>query len=185
MIANNANTLFGLAAENVYSDNVRQQYADTCAIKSQEIMLNWGGANVSEDELRSEAYANGWYFPGYGTPMRDVGKLLENHGVDISQSQNASVYGLASELSKGNPVIVCVDSGELWNPGINETLEDMMTGPRADHALLVGGMEFNEDFTDGFVNVIDPGTGDFCKDYPLTQFEDAWADSWNFMVSIN
>lgn len=54
----------------------------------------------------------------------------------------------------------------------------------ADHALIVTGIEFNENFNDGTVNLIDPGTGDFSIGYDIDQFCDAWDDSDNFMVSI-
>lgn len=185
MTTENATTLFGLPTENLFSENVQQQYDDTCAIKSQELILNSAGLNLTEDELRNEAYQNGWYKPGQGTPMEDVGKLLENHGMDVTQIEHGSMYNLVSELSKGHPVIVGVDSGELWNPGPDETFEDIIRGQQADHALIVGGMDFNEDFTDGTVNIIDPGTGDYCAGYPINQFEDAWDDSGDFMVSIN
>jgi len=179
-----ATTLFGMPTENIFSEAVKQQYDDTCAIKSQEIILNAVGVDVTEDELRNEAYQNGWYTPGNGTPMEDVGKLLESHGLDVTQIQHGSMYNLVSELSKRHPVIVGVDSGELWNPCPDETFEDIIRGQQADHALIVSGIEFNDDFTDGTVNVIDPGTGDFCTGYPLDQFEDAWDDSDDFMVSF-
>lgn len=185
MTTETATTLFGLPTENWFSDNVQQQYNDTCAIKSQELVLNSVGLNVTEDELRNEAYKNGWYTPGYGTPMEDVGKLLESHGMEVTQMQHGSIYNLVSELSKGHPVIVGVDSGELWNPGADETFEDIIRGQQADHALIVSGIDFNDDFTDGTVNLIDPGTGDYCAGYPINQFEDAWDDSGDFMVSIN
>jgi hypothetical protein len=144
------------------------------------------GYDVTEDQLCQEAYDNNWYNPGNGTPMECVGNLLENHGLNVMQMSHASMYNLANELSKGlAPVLVCVDSGELLNPGIDETFEDIIRGEQADHALLVSGIDFNDSFTDGVVNLIDPGTGDFCKSYPISQFEDAWNDSDNLMISIN
>jgi hypothetical protein len=184
MTSTTANNLFGLPTENLFSEDIMQQYNDTCAVKSQEIILNNAGIPVTEEQLRQEACDNGWYSPGLGTPINDIGYLLESHGIDVAQVTNASMYNLVSELSKGMPVLVGVDSGELWNPGIDETFEDLIYGPQADHALLVGGIEFNDDFSDGVVNIIDPGTGDFCKEYPISQFEDAWDDSGNFMLMI-
>jgi hypothetical protein len=185
MQSSEANTLFGMPTENLYSGEVRQLYDDTCAIKSQEIILNSLGLPATEDQLCQEAYQNGWYTPGNGTPMEDVGNLLENHGLNVVRSNHASIYNLVSELSKSTtPVLVCLDSGELWNPGIDETFEDIIRGPQADHALLVSGIEFNDDFTSGVVNLIDPGTGDYCKEYPISQFEDAWNDSDNLMITI-
>lgn len=176
---------FGLPTYNETLDFIFQQYDDTCAIKVQEIIMNAAGENTTESALRQEAINNGWYAPGYGTPMEDVGKLMEAHGFDVQQQSNGSIYNLVSELSKGHSVIVGVDSGELWNPGTAETFEDIIHGECADHALIVGGIEFNDDFSSGMVNLIDPSTGDFAIGYDLYQFSNAWADSGNFMVTIN
>lgn len=184
MEMNNANTQFGLPTYNVASDKVQQLFDDACAIKSQEIVMNAAGLNVTEEELRVEAIQNGWYTPSCGTPMEDVGKLMEAHGIEVQQQLHGSMFNLVSELSKGHPVIVGVDSGELWNPGASESFEDIIKGPAADHALIVGGIKFNDDFNGGTVNLIDPGTGDFAIGYDAEQFCDAWDDSGNFMVSI-
>lgn len=185
MMTGDSQKLFGLPSVDGYSDLIQQQYCDTCAIKSQEILMHGLGFDVNETQLVNEAFANGWYTPGDGTAMEDVGKLLELHGVGVSQTQNNSLYNLVGELAKGNPVIVGVDSGELWQSGIDETFEDIVMGPQADHALIVSGIEFNDDFTSGTISIIDPGTGDYCKEYDLSHFSDAWADSGNFMLTIN
>lgn len=185
MEMNNANTQFGLPTRDIVSDKVQQAFDDTCAIKSQEIVMNAAGLEVSECGLREEAMQNGWYSPGFGTPMEDVGKLMEAHGIQVQQQVHGNMFNLVSELSKGHPVIVGVDSGELWNPCFEEKVEDVIKGPCADHALIVGGVEFNNDFSGGTVNLIDPGTGDFAVGYDMAVFEDAWNDSDNFMLIIN
>lgn len=179
-----ANTQFGLPTYDENSDNIHQAHDDTCAIKSQEIIMNAAGLNVTEEELRTEAIQNGWYVPGVGTRMEDVGMLMEAHGMEVKQQLHGSIVNLAVELSKGHPIIVGVDSGELWNPGASETFEDFIKGPGADHALIVGGISFNDDFSGGIVNLIDPGTGDFAIGYDAAQFCDAWNDSDNFMLTI-
>lgn len=185
MEMNTANTQFGLPTYDVASDKVQQTFDDTCAIKSQEIVMNAAGLDVAECDLRDEAIQNGWYTPGLGTPMEDVGKLMEAHGLEVQQQLHGNMVNLVSELSKGHPVIVGVDSGELWNPGFEEKIEDIFRGPCPDHALIVGGVVFNEDFSGGTVNLIDPGTGDFAVGYDIAVFEDAWNDSDNFMLTIN
>lgn len=178
------NTLFGLPTKDFMSPKVQQLFDDTCAIKSQEIILNAAGVPVSEENLREEAIYHGWYSPGCGTPMSAIGELMQLHGVEVQSFINASLYNLTSELAKGHPVIVGVDSGELWHPGVQEKIEDYINGQIPDHALIVSGIEFNEDFSSGIVNVIDPGTGEYCHPYTLDQFIDAWNDSDNFMISI-
>lgn len=183
MEVNNANTQFGLPTKDFWTPKVQQLFDDTCAIKSQEIILNAAGIHVTEEELREEAMNHGWYSPGCGTPMEDVGKLMEAHGLDVQQQVHGNMFNLVSELSKGHPVIVGVDSGELWNPGFEEKLEDLYH-PQADHALIVAGVNFNDDFSGGMVNLIDPGTGDFAVGYDMDQFCNAWDDSDNFMLTI-
>lgn len=184
MVTNDSNKLFGLPTQDFISPKVQQLFDDTCAIKSQEIILNAAGLHVTEEDLRLEAIENGWYTPGCGTPLTAVGELMNIHGMKVQPYINASLYNLTSELAKGHPVIVGVDSGELWHPGIEENFEDTFNGCMPDHALIVSGIEFNEDFSDGIVNVIDPGTGEYCHAYGLEQFLDAWGDSDNFMISI-
>lgn len=169
---------------NVFSEDVQQQYADTCAIKSQQLILESNGFDISESELRDEAIMNGWYTSGYGTPMEDVGNLLENHGMVVHRYRNASVADIAHELSQGHQVVVGVDSGELWNAGSDETFEDIIYGEQADHALLVSGITVNPFTAEESVLLTDPGTGDVCAEYPIDLLENAWEDSGEFMVSV-
>ena len=44
-----------------YNPNVEQQFIDTCAIKSQQLILNDFGIEVSEVDLVQTAAVNGWY----------------------------------------------------------------------------------------------------------------------------
>lgn len=168
----------------LFYEDVQQQYADTCAIKSQQLILESNGFDISESELRDEAIINDWYSPGYGTPMEDVGNLLENHGMEVHRYLNASVEDIVHELSQGHQIIVGVDSGELWNIGPDETFEDIIHSEQADHVLLVSGITVNPFTAEESVLLTDPGTGNVCVEYPINQFEDAWEDSGEFMVSV-
>lgn len=181
---NKAPTQYGEPAKNIVSDYVHQQYSDTCAIKSQQLVLEKYGIDVSEDKLRAEAYSHGWYSPGGGTSMNDVGKLLELHGIGVSQYVNGNIFNVINELAQGHNVIMGVDSGELWHYGLYEKIEDKVVGPRADHALIVSGIN-TEDPQNIKVMITDPGTGDLCKEYTLSQFVDAANDSNFFMVTTN
>lgn len=129
-----------------------------------------------------EASTCGWYEPGGGTSPHDVGNLLELHGVPVHRYEDATIFNLTSELAQGHKVIVGVDSGELWNAGLLEHVEDQLGLSGADHALLVSGIDTTDPER---VNVIltDPGSGDIAKAYPLEQFIEAWKDSRCFMVA--
>ena len=58
--------------------DIQQQYPDSCAIKSQQIILNEFGIDVNEDQLVQFSYEQGWYnADGTGTAAGDVGNLLD------------------------------------------------------------------------------------------------------------
>ena len=165
-------------------DDIQQEFPDTCAIKSQQIILESHDINVSEQDLVEESIDKGWYVPGQGGTMpEDVGNLLEEHGMTVNHFDNATIDDIASELAKGHQVIVGVDSGELWQPGHFESLEDFFKLGGADHALIVSGIQVNPLTSEREVLLTDPGTGEVTHIYTMDQFEDAWDDSDNFMIS--
>lgn len=165
-------------------DDIQQEFPDTCAIKSQQIILESHDINVSEQDLVEESIDKGWYVPGQGGTMpEDVGNLLEEHGMTVNHFDNATIDDIASELAKGHQVIVGVDSGELWQPGHFESLEDFFKLGGADHALIVSGIQINPLTSEREVLLTDPGTGEVTHTYTMDQFEDAWDDSDNFMIS--
>ena len=161
----------------------QQQYSDTCAIKSQQIIMNEFGIPVTEEQLVSYSYQHGWY-SGHGTSMDDVGKLLEEGGIPVHRQSNANVFDLVSELAQGHRVIVGVDADELWGDRILGWMEDFYHGEQPDHALIVTGID-TRDPNNIMVCVTDPGTGEHNRAYPLDQFMDAWSDSKCFMVATN
>jgi hypothetical protein len=121
----------------------------------------------------------GWY--NGGTSPEDVGKLLELHGVPVSQYENANIFNLVNELAQGHKVIVGVDSGELWGDNI---FDKIFEDNAADHALIVSGVD-TSDPNNVKVIVTDPGTGNLLKEYSMEEFVDAWEDSNCFMMTTN
>lgn len=175
--------------ESYYSDidlNVnpyQQSYSDTCAIKSQQLILNDFGIPCTEDELVRYSTEQGWY-TGNGTSLEDVGKLLEDAGIPCTRQCDANVFNLVKELSQGHKVIVGVDSNELWGNRFIEWFKDFFLGQTPDHALLVTGID-TSDPDNIKVIVTDPGTGEAGKAYPLSQFMDAWSDASCYMCSTD
>lgn len=177
---NDAPKAWGLPPIETTSPLVEQGYGNTCAIRCQQIILRDFGIDVSEEDLMQMANDNGW-FSEDGTSMEHVGKILEAYGVGVNNLSNANVFSLTSELSQGHRVMVAVDSGELWDDGFPEGLEDLFGGA-PDHALIVAGID-TSDPDNIRVQLMDPGTGDIARSYPLEQFMDAWEDSGFYMVS--
>lgn len=164
-------------------DEFQQSYTDTCAIKSQQIILNEFGVPVTEDQCVQYSYEHGWY-NGDGTSFEDVGKLLNDGGIPNHQKVNADVFDIINELSQGHKIIVGVDADELWGNSFIEWLKDFFFGETPNHALIVSGID-TSDPNNIMVYVTDPGNGDHNKAYPLDQFMDAWRDAQCFMVATD
>lgn len=174
-----ASMIHGDAPMNIMSEDVQQIYPDTCAIKSQQLIMQDFGIHFTEDQLRNEALMYGWY--NGGTAPEDVGKLLELHGIPVSQYDNANIFNLVNELAQGHKVIVGVDSGELWEDNI---FDKIFEDNAADHALIVSGVD-TSDPNNVKVILTDPGTGNLLKEYSMEDFVDAWEDSNCFMMATN
>lgn len=165
-------------------EDIQQQYPDTCAIKAQQLILESHDFNVTEQELVEESLQKGWYVPNNGgVSSSDVGRLLNEHGMKVNRFEHATIDDIAAELAKGHQVIVGVDSGELWNPGKYETFEDFLNDHVADHALIVTGIQINPLTAEREIILTDPGTGEVAHTYTMQQFQDAWSDSYNFMIT--
>lgn len=172
-------SVYGQTISPFSPDEIQQSTGYTCAVKSQQLILNMFGVDVTEQQLMDEAFEHGLLTTN-GTPMGDIGKLLELHGVSTQTFLSGNVATLMNELAQGHQVIVGVDSGELWEP-LEEFYEDSALGQVPDHALLVTGVDVS-DPQNVQVIVTDPGSG-CCRSYPYEQFVDAWSDSNFFMVS--
>lgn len=188
METTNSNQIIGENPMDILNNDVQQQYNDTCAIKSQQLILNDFGIPVTEDMLVQQAEQIGVYSPGSGTLPQDIGKLLEMNGVHCTQHENASVFDLTSALSQGEKIIIGVDSSELWNKGlfsdVASKIDDLLGGEKADHALIVAGID-TTDPNNVQVILTDPGSGEEAARYPMDKFLDAWHDSGNFMVTTD
>ena len=171
-----------------YNPNVQQQASDTCAIKSQQLILQDFGIDVSELELVNTSIEHGWYVGG-GTQPADVGNLLELAIIPVTRQDGANVFNLVNELAQGHKVIVGLDSDELWDNDtiggkLRNWLDDFFGNERGDHALIVAGID-TSDPDNIQVIVTDPGSGEDGKPYPLDQFMDAWSDCNCYMVSTD
>lgn len=169
--------IIGESPDDIMSPEVYQVYPDTCAIKSQQLILKDFGLDFDQEHLINEAMEMQIFEPGSGTMPEDVGKLLELHGVPVETTSNASILDLTRALAQGHKVIIGVDSGELWHDGAGEMFEDFLM-EQADHALIVAGI----DVSSNEVILTDPGSGAEGARYPMDKFLDAWHDSGNFMV---
>lgn len=167
----------------------QQAYDDTCAIASQEFILDeLTGYDFSEDQLRQEAAANGWYTPGVGTPLDCTGNLLEAHGIGIEKQYGCTLEDISNQLAQGNKVIVGLDADEIWNPGgfdEDDAIANFvgMPGQDANHAVQVVGIDSSDPDNPLFI-LNDPGSPNGQGlTIPAADFMNAWEDSNFFMVN--
>lgn len=162
-----------------FSQQYYQGNTNECAIYAQWNVLRDYGVNIDEKHLVEQAKFHGWFTDEGGTPVQDLGKLLELNGVQCDMIVDGNRYNLINELAQGKRVIVTVDSGELWRENtvlarLWEGVKDVF-GSGEDHALVVSGID-TTDPNNVQVVLTDSGTGHHTISYPIDQFEDAWAD---------
>lgn len=183
---NDAKKLAGL--KTFFSVDVAQHYSDTCAIRSQQLILRKFGIELPQEQLMQEAIEHGWYAPGEGSNLADVGKLLSLHGVNATRYSDASLHDIHEMLAHGKQCIVAVDSSELWKPDSKwHYLKEKVFGiESADHALIVTDVIGDpNDPMNTKVVVTDPGTGEVAKIYSGAQFMDAHRDSHFTVVATD
>jgi hypothetical protein len=177
--------LYGTPYQDIYEWDGQQTASDDCAIRAQQFIIEqFTGQKISEQSLEQEAEKNGWYDPGQGgTPIADIGKLLQDHGIPVDTYTNATVKELGSELAQGHKVIVAVNAEDLWkfDPALAGEVQ-ASGGQTADHAVVVSGID-TSDPNDPKVLISDPGTGEALASYPLNDFLAAWKTSDFSMVA--
>ena len=149
-----------------------------CAIMCEQYALACHGIYYSLEELKQLSLERGW-LDGEGMPREDLGKLCGHFGLPVC-AREADFVRLSDALSQEIPVVVAVDGGELTGNPLEEKLEDVLSGEWPDHCVAV--LFYDESAQ--VVAVYDP----ICGTMPLwvskKRFEDAWADSGHFMMTV-
>lgn len=149
-----------------------------CAIMCEQYALACYGVYRSLEELKQLSLERGW-LDGEGMLREDMGKLCSHFGLLVCSGEADFVH-LSDALSQEIPVVVALDGGELTGNLLEEKLEDILSGEWPDHCVAV--LFYDESAQ--VVAVYDP----ICGTMPLwvskKRFEDAWADSGHFMMTV-
>ncbi|MGD9997074.1 MAG: C39 family peptidase [Ilumatobacteraceae bacterium] len=101
-------------------------------------------------------------------------QLLEHYGVE-AEVETGSMEDLRAMLDEGRPIIIGLDSDDLYGTGDSPFADDMVAG----HAVVITGIDDEA----GLVYINDPGFPDGAGvAIPIEQFEDAWTDADHTMI---
>lgn len=162
-------------------ENWHMQDGDaSCAVVCQEFIADeLLDRDYTEAEFCVYAEENGWYDRETGTPMEDVGNILESLGLDVERREGVSFTQLTQMLENGEKVICGVNNMVLANPEMAN-----INGISANHAVQVIGID-TTDPSDIRVILNDPGVADGRGiSHSLSTFMAAWNTSNNYTVSV-
>ena len=151
-----------------------------CSLECEKYVLKKLDIDFDEQQLISDAVVNGWQ-KEQGTALHNVGRHLEEKGLIVTRQYKCTIEDIANALESGDSVIVAVDGGELLGDRLSEIREDIIIGPIPDHIVVVLSYDENKNT----VSIFDPDSANSEDVYPVERFNDAWADSKNYLVTIN
>lgn len=140
-----------------------------CDILCEEKILRAHGSEMAEEDIPEEARENRWLYEE-GTPLHNVGRVLEQHGFIIERQYNTSLTDLSHALEYGFDVIVIVSNPQLTD---NEEETDV------NHAILV----LSIDHEASVLTLSDPSLEKDRFECPIQQFLNAWKSSYYYMVT--
>ena len=151
-----------------------------CSLECEKYIMCQFNVEFDAQQLLQDALQNGWQKEN-GTALHNVGRHLEGKGLVVTRRYKASVDDIAQALNGNDCVIVAVDGGELSGDREIEMMEDIMTGKMPDHTVVV----LSIDTMNNTVTLYDPDSLNAEDTYPLEQFNDAWDDSMNYLVTVS
>ena len=166
------------AARGRRSGKTQQSYNNCQVEAARQIINRVTGKNITEDGLMRMALDRNQVVRGepaevpVGTPPRfedgatnytGVQAILENFNITSTVQPN-NLNNISKALASRKGVVAVVDSKVLWTGKINNP-------PNPDHAVLVTGLEYDDNgkITDVIIN--DTGTGECSQKVPV--------DTWN------
>lgn len=150
-----------------------------CSLECEKYILRKLNIEFDERELLQNAIKNGWQKEN-GTALHNVGRHLEDKGMLVTRQYKSSFEDIVNALKADENVVVAVDGGELLGSRYNELKEDILIGQIPDHTVVV--LSYDEEKQT--VTLFDPNSSNVEDIYSIAQFNDAWNDSKNYLVTI-
>ena len=150
-----------------------------CAVRCELYVMRRFRISATESELVESASLNGWLQSG-GVALHNIGRLCSSKGLSVARRFDASINDIDEALNNGLEVLAMVDEGELGGDEEFERLEDDIVGGKPDHTVVVLAIDKDADE----LIIYNPASGEMPLNVPRAKFENAWADSRNYMVTI-
>ena len=155
---------------------IRQMAADDgnnlCDFQCERYLLRKHGIDFKDGQLAEEAKANYW-LSSQGTPLYNVGKMMESHGLLVWRVYDADTDKLAGALDRHDAIVV-VNGNTLEGKGDDNPFSD----DNPNHAVIVLAI----DKENGKATLYNPSTGNDEDTYGLDAFKEAWAESKNYLI---
>ena len=141
--------------------------ASDCVVRCEHEILKSYQPEISLESLRKLSEDNKWLQDG-GTPLYNIGRILENHKLSIVRRYDCDLNTVSRELHGGCQVIVAVNAEKLYG--------QKDEGQVPNHAVVVRSIDKNT------ITLFDP---QYQREdnYEANQFLTAWKDSQFYMVS--
>ena len=164
--------LEGLTAEDLSFENnsIPMSYLaaasedNLCDILCEQYILKNYVHTFDTEDLVDDASSNLW-LQEQGTPLHNMGRLLEKNGVTVRRSYDGTMKDISAALAENKSVIAVVDYGRLIHNEANAYF----------HAMVCLAVN------DSLVTLYDPAKNSEC-DYDALEFKSAWDATQNYMV---
>lgn len=135
-----------------------------CDVMCEQYILKEYLGEKAFDSCVSEMLDNCW-LKDAGTPLHNMGRLLEQHGMAISREYDCTIDDIRDRLAGRYKVIAVVDYGQLWRKESDGIF----------HAVVCLNI------VNDIVRIYDPAVDGF-GNYLVEDFEKAWSYSKHYLV---
>lgn len=139
-----------------------------CDFQCEEYILKQLAIPYNISEITDEAKNNKWLHE-QGTPLHNVGRILEQHNLIVMRQYRASLNDIARALNAKHNVIAIINNNKLKKTDSKDI---------AYHAVVPLKID------DTIIEIYNPADGGSIATYPITLFESAWSDAKSYMARV-
>jgi len=149
-----------------------------CDFECESYLLHQFGIEIDRDKLAKDSKNNYW-LRNEGTPLFNIGKLLEINGLFVSRIYDGDLDKLCETL-KTCKVIAVVNGDMLLEKESDVLADDLNPEDCPNHAIVVESISKET----GKVRIFNPALDDKICYCPINTFLEAWYESNNYMLAV-